>query len=167
MSNPNFQLPLELQLLIARSAFDSNVRDNLLFNPEEIIKRHGINLDELPTLEIVDYSIDIDGGFNVDKYIVILPEFVSSVSPASSIKKVVQVINPELAAAGLNGVSVSSNEVEATNTTTTEEAEVETTAVTTAEVGVAEVEATATTTTEAAEAETTVCVVAEAVLVAT
>ena len=121
----------------------------------------------MPTLEIVDYSIDIDGGFNVDKYIVILPEFVSSVSPASSIKKVVQVINPELAAAGLNGVSVSSNEVEATNTTTTEEAEVETTAVTTAEVGVAEVEATATTTTEAAEAETTVCVVAEAVLVAT
>jgi hypothetical protein len=161
MSNPNFQLPLELQLLIARSAFDSNVRDNLLFNPEEIIKRHGINLDELPTLEIVDYSIDIDGGFNVDKYIVVLPEFVSSVSRASSIKKVGQVINPKLAASGLNV------ETEATNTTTTEEAEVETTAVTSAEVGVAEVEATATTTTEAAEAETTVLVAAEAVLVAT
>ena len=160
MSNPNFQLPLELQLLIARSAFDSNVRDNLLFNPEEIIKRHGINLDELPTLEIVDYSIDIDGGFNVDKYIVVLPEFVSSVSRAS-IKKVDQVTNPELAASGLN------IETEATNTTTTEEAEVESTAVTTAEVGVAEVEATATTTTEAAEAETTVLVAAEAVLVAT
>ena len=160
MSNSNFQLPLELQLLIARSAFDSNVRDNLLFNPEEIIKRHGINLDELPTLEIVDYSIDVDGGFNVDKYIVVLPEFVSSVSRAS-IKKVDQVTNPELAASGLN------IETEATNTTTTEEAEVESTAVTTAEVGVAEVEATATTTTEAAEAETTVLVAAEAVLVAT
>ena len=160
MSNPNFQLPLELQLLIARSAFDSNVRDNLLFNPEEIIKRHGINLDELPTLEIVDYSIDIDGGFNVNKYIVVLPEFVSSVSRAS-IKKVDQVTNPELAASGLN------IETEATNTTTTEEAEVESTAVTTAEVGVAEVEATATTTTEAAEADTTVLVAAEAVLVAT
>lgn len=161
MSNPNFQLPLELQLLIARSAFDSNVRDNLLFNPDEIIKRHGINLDELPTLEIVNYSTDIDGGFNIDKYIVVLPEFVSSASPAPSIKKVSQVINPELAAAGLNV------EAQTTNTTTTEEAEVETTAVTTAEVGVSEVEATATTTTEAAEAETTVLVAAEAVLVAT
>ena len=135
MSKPNFQLPLELQLLIARSAFDSNVRDNLLFNTEEIIKRHGINLDELPTLEIVDYSIDVDGGLNVDKYIVVLPEFVSSVSPASSIKKVSQVTNPELSA-GPAGVALAAVEAEAVVTTTTsiEEVEIQTTVAQTAEV---------------------------------
>ena len=148
MSNPDFQLPLELQLLIARSAFDSNVRDNLLFNPEEIIKRHGINLDELPTLEIVDCSIDVDGGLNVDKYIVVLPEFVSSVSPASSIKKVSQVTNPELSA-GPAGIAAA--EVEAVLTTTTEVEEVEV----------------ATTVAETAEVASSVFVAAEAVIVAT
>ena len=160
----NNDLPLELQLLIARSSMDSTLRKRLLEHPEQTMRINGVELDNLSAIKFVD-SHEEASESNDELFIICLPEFEQTKPITNDIKKVGKISNNILASSGYNVAAVDTNVDVATNTV--EAAEVATTAVAASTVAATEAEAVATTTTEASEVETTVAVVAEAVLVAT
>ena len=160
----NNDLPLELQLLIARSSLDSTLRKRLLEHPEQTMRINGVELDDLSTIKFVD-SHEETSESNDEVFIIALPELEQTKPITNDIKKVGKISNNKLASSGYNVATVHTNVDVATNAV--EAAEVNTTAVAQAEVAATEAEAVATTTTEATETETTAAVVAEVVLVAT
>ena len=160
----NNDLPLELQLLIARSSMDTSLRQRLLEHPVDTMRINGVDLAQLPTIQFVEYGHG-DDGFDGEVMTITLPAVEQTGSITSAIKRAGKLSSNQLAASGYNGATVEQDVAVAT--TTVEATEVNTTAAVESQVAVTEAEAVATTTTEATETETTAAVVSEVVLVAT
>jgi hypothetical protein len=149
-------LRFSLELLIARSTYDLELRHSLLTNPEHTLLTNDICPP--PDFQIA-FTEDPSKSILTEAFAVILLPVIqktqtTNYTNTSAIR--------EFAASALNGA------VEEVNTVTTEDTVTQTTVATAAELaGTGAVEAAVTNTTEAAEAETTVFVAAEAVVVAT
>jgi len=148
-------LRFALELLVARSTYDLELRQALLKNPEATLLNNDISL---PLDSQITFTEDSSKSITKNNFVVLLPPIQSFLTT----KKINPTGDKELAASALNQT------VEEVTTVTTEATVTHTTVFTTAEIAnPAAVEAAVTNTTEAAEAETTVFVAAEAVVVAT
>ena len=149
-------LRFSLELLIARSTYDLELRHSLLNNPEATLLSNNICA---PLGFQITFTEDPSKSTSTKTFSVIL-------LPVIQETQTTNYTHPsafrEFAASALNGA------VEEVNTVTTEDTVTQTTVATAAELaGTGAVEAAVTNTTEAAEAETTVFVAAEAVVVST
>ena len=148
-------LRFALELLVARSTYDLELRQALLKNPEATLLNNDISL---PLDSQITFTEDSSKSKTKNNFVVLLPPIQSFLTT----KKINPTGDKKLAASALNQT------VEEVTTVTTEATVTQTTVFTTAEIAnPAAVEAAVTNTTEAAEAETTVFVAAEAVVVAT
>jgi|MDTB01.1.fsa_nt_gb hypothetical protein len=153
-------LRFSLELLIARSTYDLELRDSLLNKPEETLIANNIYLPvDFQILFTEDLSQCSSPG--ADLTVLALPLVQETTITSDTTQLFTR--EPELSSSGLNSSGVSTITVVAT----TEAEVVSTTAVQTSETATTSVEAVATVTTESAVEETTVFTTVEAVVVAT
>ena len=95
----NNDLPLELQLLIARSSLDSTLRKRLLEHPEQTMRINGVELDDLSTIKFVD-SHEETSESNDEVFIIALPELEQTKPITNDIKKIGKISNNKLASSG-------------------------------------------------------------------
>lgn len=162
MDSQRFDLPLSLELVIARTSVDAQLRAALLANPLQLLREQQVDVSAFPELSFHD---------GLEMGIEVIGDVVHITLPALSTPSVElnrdYASSRDLVVSGTNGTSTATNTVQTAETFTTEvqTAETTTTTVAEAEVGAAEAVAVGTTEAEAAETTSTVALEAEAVLV--
>lgn len=154
MDSHQFELPLSLELLIARASVDPQLRASLLANPLQSLGEHQIDSSALPELIFHD---------GVEMSIVTKANVVHVTLPALSSPSIELKRDESGSREFVTSATNSTYQTQDVATTTTEAAEAETTTVAAAEV--AEATAVATTEAEATETTTTAALETEVVLV--